>query len=358
MSKPGTRRGFTLVELLVVIAIIGILVALLLPAVQAAREAARRMQCSNNLKQIGLAVHNYHDTYHVFPPALLNSGRISAGATSHFRGGVKNTTGFAMLLPFIEGNTVHDKYDFNLCSSVSNPLAGGMVAGTDDQASDLNADGYWNTNLGGPGKAGEGIRLKWLECPSDPVAGELRSNQPGNSGDYYSMRDARRASYLFCTGVFTDYDTPWHTKASDIRQGAFGNNGAAKFADLRDGSSNTTMVGEAAGGDGLDQKTYALFGPWGLNGTHTCCHGRVVSSSTRVLTSLADVRYRIWFHINGIYNGDVYRRSYAWNFNSFHPGGAQFVMCDGAVKFLPELMDYFVLLRLNYIADGEPVELP
>ncbi len=356
MSRFGKRRGFTLVELLVVIAIIGVLVALLLPAVQAAREAARRMQCSNNLKQMALSVHNYHDTYHVFPAALLGSGRYNNTAYHAANGGVKNTTGFSMLLPFIEGNTIHDKYDFNQCSSMDSPY-GGVVIGTDDQPSDLNADGYWNTNLGGPGKNGQGVRLKWLECPSDPNAGELRNYQQGTT-NFYSMRNARRASYLFCTGVFTDYDQPYQNLSSDIRRGAFGNDGAAKMADIRDGTSNSTMLGEAAGGDGKNQKTSWVYGPWGLTGAHTCCHGRVVSSNSRVLTSLADPRYRIWFHINGIYNNDAYQRTYAWTFNSFHPGGAQFAMCDGSVKFLPEMMDYFVLLRLNYIADGEPVELP
>src|ERR671912_555830 len=102
------RRGFTLVELLVVIAIIGILVALLLPAVQAAREAARRMQCGNNLKQLGLALHNYHDTFKVFPPALLNSGHVSAGyVTANFPEGPRNHSGHLFLLPFIEQTTLH-----------------------------------------------------------------------------------------------------------------------------------------------------------------------------------------------------------------------------------------------------------
>ncbi|GIW92533.1 MAG: hypothetical protein KatS3mg110_0574 [Pirellulaceae bacterium] len=100
------RKGFTLVELLVVIAIIGILVSLLLPAVQAAREASRRMACSNNLKQLALAVHNYHDTYKVFPPGGITPGPCcstpSAGTWTLF------------ILPFLEQQTVADQYNFNL----------------------------------------------------------------------------------------------------------------------------------------------------------------------------------------------------------------------------------------------------
>jgi prepilin-type N-terminal cleavage/methylation domain-containing protein len=170
MGSSKSRRGFTLVELLVVIAIIGILVALLLPAVQAAREAARRMSCGNNLKQLGLGLHNYHDTYKIFPPALLNSGRKDApfGGTQQ----TLNTTGWALMLPFIEQAPLHDNYNFNACSSSDNARMPGPIAGND-----LINDGLYNA------------RLEILECPSSPTKGEQRTNAAGTE-NVYSMRNA------------------------------------------------------------------------------------------------------------------------------------------------------------------------
>src|SRR5687767_3447022 len=111
------RAGFTLVELLVVIAIIGILVALLLPAVQAAREAARRAQCTNNLKQIGIALHNYHDTYKTFP---FGKGQSYPGAAGYARWSTH-----ALILPFVEQNTLHASIDFRFAPAT--PGMGGVI---------------------------------------------------------------------------------------------------------------------------------------------------------------------------------------------------------------------------------------
>lgn len=333
MRLSRQRFAFTLVELLVVIAIIGILVALLLPAVQAAREAARRMECSNNLKQLGLSLHNYHDTFKVFPPALMGSGRYNNPNYHAARGGVKNTTGWALMLPFYEQGAIADQYDFGRCSSMSSPYAA-TVAGTD-----LDNDKLYNA------------RVDVLECPTHPEAGTLSTSAAGTTG-FYSRRDAIRTSYLFSTGGTTDYSGSWSTYSGVVYQGVFGNDGAANFAQLTDGTANVIAIGEAAGGR---FKTSTEYGPWGMTGTHTCCHGYVPSASSTALTqAFADVYSSNW-NINEDYNADPQRRTYAWVFSSLHPGGAQFAFADGSVHFLPETINYLTLQQLAYIHDGNPV---
>ncbi|QDV69935.1 hypothetical protein Poly24_36530 [Rosistilla carotiformis] len=333
MKLQKTRFAFTLVELLVVIAIIGILVGLLLPAVQAAREAARRMQCSNNLKQLGLALHNYHDTFKTFPPALLGSGRYN-NATYHAQhGGIKNTTGWALMLPFFEQSALADKYDYNVCSSSSSPY-GGLVAGDDT----IN-DGLYNAPL------------DVLACPSDPSSGLVVSTSAGSTS-MYSRREAIRTSYVFSVGSFTDYSGPWNTYSGNIHQGVFGNDGAANFAAMTDGTSTTIAIGEATGGA---FKTSADYGPWGMTGTHTCCHGYLPNSSTEEISQTRAAAYSQNYSINGAYNNDAQGRTYAWVFGSKHPGGANFVFADGSVHLLTETMNYLTLQQLGYIRDGLPV---
>jgi prepilin-type N-terminal cleavage/methylation domain-containing protein len=154
MSCPCLRhrsrsRGFTLIELLVVIAIIAILIALLLPAVQQAREAARRTQCRNSFKQIGLALHNYHDAFNLFPYATANTGQCFTAATDS----VTNHTGWLMLLPYMDQGPLYNQFNFNWATGIRNTGSGTLMGGA------INPP---NTNL--PLST---MQLSMLLCPSD-----------------------------------------------------------------------------------------------------------------------------------------------------------------------------------------------
>ena len=341
------RKGFTLVELLVVIAIIGILVALLLPAVQAAREAARRMQCSNNLKQLALACHTYMDTHKIFPPAKLNSGMMTNALTNYAQyfqpPYALNHTGWAFLLPYYEQAGLHSQWDWKTCSSMAfNSWSSGInVApplGNDDPVTS-------NNRL-------TSVRLNIHECPSADTAGEQVTLNAGQRYPY-PLRNAWRTNYFFSTGSMTDYSAPYVLYNSDIRQGMFGNQGAATMGQISDGTSNCLMLGEGCGGR---RKTSVNYGPWGINGAHTCCHGYVPSNSS---SSIAPAATHYAFNINRDYfdsSGNVYPgKTYAWVFNSAHPGGAQFALGDGSVRFISQTIDYLMLCRLAYIHDGQAI---
>jgi len=208
------RYGFTLVELLVVIAIIGILIALLLPAVQAAREAARRAQCSNNLKQIGLALHNYHDTFKAFPPARVRDTRHSQSWNSN------NTIWAARILANVEQSALHDAIDWTVWPGWNAP---------NDVVRNQVVKGYLCPSDSGDGQvawtAPDGTRA----VGGSPSAALGHTNYVGNIGDSYTI-----ASYASdCDGIF--FQMTYRTT---------GDSGAVNFASLRDGTSNTLAVSE------------------------------------------------------------------------------------------------------------------
>jgi prepilin-type N-terminal cleavage/methylation domain-containing protein len=314
MSSSPRRVGFTLIELLVVIAIIAILIALLLPAVQQARESARRSQCKNNLKQQGLALHNYHEIYSVFPPALVMSGRFNNTAYAPATGNrVLNTTGFVLLLPFIDQAGLYNQYNVNIASSVSSPysrpVAGGNTA--DTLPSQINV---------------ASARIPVYICPSDPAGAPVVTSGASNSADFYSRNQVRRSNYLFSTGQYTDYDAPYVQLTGNTNVGAFGNDGAARIGDLRDGSSTTILVGESR-----QMHSSTSYGPYWGAGVHTCCHGR---------TTLNDPLYGA---INSNQNGAGLQ--YAWGFGSTHVGGAHFLLGDGAVRFISDNVSYLTVFQ-------------
>jgi prepilin-type N-terminal cleavage/methylation domain-containing protein/prepilin-type processing-associated H-X9-DG protein len=332
--SPRTKyaAAFTLIELLVVIAIIGILIALLLPAVQKIREAAARMKCGNNLKQMGLALHNYHDTYNSFPPAKINSG--SAGRytaqTSYYPGKpfVYNHTGFVLLLPFIEQEPLYKQYNFDYPSCNSSwqgmPLAmGGLPADH-------------------PNALVVGQRVAIYECPSDKAPDV--ANEAGQGP--YARTNARRGNYLFNCGYTNDYTLSYNV--GSLYAGAFGTNGGARVTDIKDGSSNTLAIGESK-----QDHTYASYGPYWGSGTHTAVQGYVGGVWTSYLPPDGFNVNFPWGRVVDGKSGRAGQLQYAWGFGSWHPGGANFVFCDGSVRFLPDSISFPVLQGLATVNGGE-----
>ena len=309
MTQNSVRssRGFTLVELLVVIAIIGILVALLLPAVQAAREAARRISCTNNLKQLGLAVHNFHDNHNALPRAGLH--------------GMGEATWAVMLMPFLEQQSIYDLWDTN--------LQGGYYRATAPAREAQVVTYYCPTRRSPPqlgdslirfGTGGRGALGDYAICygPSIP------STAPDSTFGAFM--------YANCNGGVVTWDATNHSY--DWRP-------QTRLRDIIDGTSNTLFVGEkhvrpdefgqAARGDASvycdDAWTY---------------HGRVAGPGFPLARS-AEL--------------DVGGNRF-WQFGGYHPGICQFVMGDGRVIPMNVTTDTDILRRLAHVKDGEVVELP
>jgi len=335
------KLGFTLIELLVVIAIIAILVALLLPAVQQAREAARRSSCKNNLKQIGLALHNYHDVHSVFPPGLINSGAIASTAPYSFS---LNHTALTMILPYIEQAPLYDTFNFSIASGPAQHSSGPPVLG-------------WNPT--GVNAIATSKFITTYSCPSDSAPSRVTYNNSGAA--YYNVTNAATTNYVLLTGHIYEGSTgnwnAYKSSTTTLQNGttgvqwrsAFGNNSSLRMRDMKDGTSSTLMIGETK--QDKISTTYRTY--WG-QGRHTGIFGRIVATDRRYGINVSGHE----FCCNGSSNWCCASKpnlQYAWGLGSYHTGGAQFVLGDGSVRFLSENIDFNTLCELNFTNDGQVI---
>lgn len=326
-------RGFTLIELLVVIAIIAILIALLLPAVQQAREAARRTQCKNNLKQIALAMHNYHDVYNTMPPGYINdyaryspTGSGAATIDGHF-GTEENRATWAwsaFLLPFIDQAPAFEALGVNTRRAefaIDDP-AGLKIITTPMSA---------------------------FRCPSDGGPEVTTNNRQVNGATTTNLKPALNNYVVSAIGRHPNSSGVVATGVSNRKNlshnGIFQGDSKRRFRDITDGSSNTLLLGERAWkySNGSGQTTpraallYVMGGETDSNSHCTgygCNYGDATATTGR--------------GINLDNNGHA-RVSYS----SLHTGGAQFALADGSVRFISENLDIITYGNLGDYDDGQ-----
>ncbi len=313
-SRPA---GFTLVELLVVIAIIGVLVALLLPAVQAAREAARRSQCTNNLKQMGLAAHNFHDTFNALPPSFFDDD-LSNGDNADWTWAVG-------IMPFMELDNEYDALGVNQ-TRLEDIVA--VVSGVPD-GSALSAyaphQGFVQVTT---------TPIDSFQCPSNATS-DVRTGFRG----YNRSEGLAKTSYVGSVGMSSNNHAGGDRGGACVPMRGEG----AKFRDITDGLSNTFLFGErGVDGGGNNRQPYWLAEKTPGNGGQA---KRFVSS--------------VRFPVN--WDGD-YNINYS--FGSYHPGGAMFVLTDGSVQFVSDTVEFNysmtptemgVYQKLGMRADGQTV---
>ncbi len=303
------RPGFTLVELLVVIAIIGVLIALLLPAVQAAREAARRSQCSNNLKQAGLALHNYHSTVKCFPFRMGGTAGPCNNTSNCSRLG-----GWVLLLPYMEQSALYGQI-----------VGGGVYNGTTYAPWGPHP---WDGNFTPWVK-----RIQGLMCPSDPGTDRYTGIGPTN--------------YCFCVG-----DTSQGINGNQRPRGIFGYYSMVDVAGVKDGTSNTLALSERVVCNYNEQVKGGRANNIAVNGNPSICFNQVTGTTyNTVVGCIAGVRWQDgnvgFVAVNTVFppNSPTCQTG-AWDGDdglypptSFHAGGVNGLMADGSTRFISETID-------------------
>jgi prepilin-type N-terminal cleavage/methylation domain-containing protein/prepilin-type processing-associated H-X9-DG protein len=341
----GRRLGFTLVELLVVIAIIGVLVALLLPAVQAAREAANRMSCQNNLKQLGIGLHNHHNTYGVFPPGRKSLGNTQGAVIATYASDpiVLNHHGLIYVLPFVEQANLKDRFNLNAASGnfMANqvfgyPISPGTVLSTPNAIASGNA-------------ALASITLKVLHCPSDGATkfiapGSVHYSPDGTAGQVTAIK----TNYDFICQAQGVNRYNWWKNATTATQYMFGENSNTRIAMVLDGTSNTLMMGE---------QTLELFNGVTTGWSYAGWVSVGIDPVGAWNVTFPPTGLNVWNYNNNTspLNNKRGRRASWYNASSVHPGGVNFVFADGSVRFVSQTIDVPNLTRLSRMADGEVI---
>lgn len=327
-NRDPRRSGFTLIELLVVIAIIAILVSLLLPAVQQARAAARRMQCRNNLKQISLAAHSFHDVYSAFPPARLILDLPRSQNNEATRYAMDEATWLVRLLPFVEQSSLHNQWDeyepYGLIPATARNQAVSVFLCPDrhDISNAVAPDSV--IEITAPCGCPAGVQFSPGGAISDYVAnhGDLTPGAVNLPTDFYWGGNG--------TGVIIS-SRPAGTETRKIRDWK----DKIRFADITDGGSNTLLIGEPH--VPLDQDLQTPFNGPAYYGRHLTNYSRIGGPGIPLAHSRSDQRA-------GLYS-----------FGSPHAGIVQFALADGSVRSVSTSIGTRLLGRLTNRKDGETI---
>jgi len=304
-------RGFTLVELLVVIAIIGVLVSLLLPAVQQAREAARRIQCTNNMKQLGLAMHNYHDTYGSFPYAQYNN--VLTEDTSE---NPNRMTWFVSVLPFVEQSAMYDSVKGLMANSAANTWP----------------EEIRNTVVSG------------FVCPSDPHGGKVGND--GFQGNYVVCADDNGPF----NSIWAQEEAPSAATYYQHMGGIFFVKSGIKLRDVTDGTSNTLLVAEIRQAPQVECTIGNYWNGWGMESAFTCLMPWNLPNAGDFVDTPAVVD-NPWNHTGPAFGGQT-----GYVPRSAHPGGVMATRADASVSFIPETANQATIQAMANRGDGQTIE--